>query len=307
MFSWSSEQEEQGIPPNRAEELEALIKHARDYLECTSHAGFTDLQHLMVGLQHQLAQHDQEVQGALGGIHMRLHEVIAADDGLMNRFDFVVIMLMALRGERIDTPRQACILPPWDFANPSGLSDDEQKPESWTQRLREWQDDGFEQGKGVFHTDKRLFLVCAQTHRLVPCGPSGHGYDLGHARKWVRVASNVAISLLEVACSTLGAILAIPLPGASAAAGEAASAGIKMLQGKLKQLCVDDGDAELDKRSQVWPIAPKTIGKYRKRLRSLVLTNVHSNIVIRMYTVVWHSCVNHPHVITWNGYFLCNK
>ncbi|CAN0187922.1 unnamed protein product, partial [Ectocarpus sp. 8 AP-2014] len=35
----------------------------------------------------------------------------------------------------------------------------------------------------------RLFLVCAVTHRLVPCGPDGQGYDIQRPRSWFRMST----------------------------------------------------------------------------------------------------------------------
>lgn len=196
----------------------------------------------------------------MASVDTRLGEVLAADDRLMEKLEFVVIMLMAQRGDQIDTPRQACILPPWDFANPCGLSDDEQKPENRVNRLREWRNDGFKHGKGVLHTNKQLFMVCAHTQRLVPCGPFGHGYKLRYARKWVRVTANVTTAfLLKVACSTLGVMLAGVLSGVIAVAEEAVSAGVEMLEAQMEWPDVGDGAAAVDIRSQVWSIVPNKL------------------------------------------------
>lgn len=261
---------EQGQPGHALQQLETYVEGIKGDLEKSLRATEGSVQAELATIRgsvdvmgQRLKQLKQETQEGLGGINRRLNEVVTADDGLMERIDFLIVMQMASRGEEIDTPRRACILPPWDFAKPcGGLSDDEQKPENWVKRLGEWQDDGFKKGKGVFTTDKRLFLVCAQTHRLVACGSAGHGYDLRHARKWVRVVTPVAKFALQVACSTLGAMLAAPLSGMSAAAEEAVSAGMEMLTGQLGRLRVDGGAAEVDMLSQVWSIVPKTFCTY---------------------------------------------
>ncbi|CAN0399699.1 unnamed protein product, partial [Ectocarpus sp. 12 AP-2014] len=128
---------------------------------------------LVAELQQQLGQHHLDVREQIGAMDKRLVDVIDADDGVMNKLDFIVAMMMAIRRDGFDTPRRACVLPPWDFAQGHGLSDEEQAPECWVKRLGEWRGDDFKQGKGVFKTKMRLFLVCAATHRLVPCGPHG--------------------------------------------------------------------------------------------------------------------------------------
>lgn len=107
----------------------------------------------------------------------------------------------------------------------------------------------------MFKIGKRLFRVCAQTNRLVPCGPAGHGYDIRNARKWFRVTINAAVFVLQVLCSALGAMLAAPLLGAGAVSNEAISAGrdvlVEQLSGQVEGLCVDDGAAKVDLHSQV--------------------------------------------------------
>lgn len=109
---------------------------------------------------------------------------------------------------KFDIPRLACILPPWEFECEQGLSEDEQSPKRWMHRLSEWEAHDFREGKGLFQKKSRLFMVCAQTHRLVPCGPNGHGYELCSLRKWASMATGAVTAVLEITCATFGAVLA---------------------------------------------------------------------------------------------------
>lgn len=206
-------------------------------------------------LQQQLDQH-QDVRGWIEAEFKPLADAIYADDGVMGKLDFVVTMLMADRSEEFDTPRQACVLPPWKFAQARGLSEEEQMPEVWVKRLEEWREDDFKEGKGFFRKNKLLFLVCAQTHRLVPCGPNGQGYDVQRVRTWVRKSATLATFALQVVSSTLAAIAAAPMAGGGAvqATVSAAMGSMEsMLQDQLERLILhDDNDgASVDVGSKV--------------------------------------------------------
>ncbi|CAN0044686.1 unnamed protein product [Pylaiella littoralis] len=188
------------------------------------------LQRLVGDLQQQLGQHDQDVRGWLGAVDRRLEAIIDADTGAMKKQHFLVAMLMAMRSEGFDTPRQACVLPPWKFAQTYGLSEHEQTPEVWVKRLDEWREDDFKQGKGVIRKKKHLFLLCAHTHQLAPCGPKGQGYDVQQLRTWVRKSVSGTAFALQVACSTLAA------GGVEATVSEA----LGSLQSKLEGLTLDE-------------------------------------------------------------------
>lgn len=217
------------------------------------------LQPLVGDVQLQMGKHHQDVRGWLGGIDTRLEDAIGADDGTMERLDFIVTMLMAVRSDPFDTPRHACILPPWHFSKACGLTEDEQMPEVWVRRLQEWQEDDFKEGKAFFKKKKRLFLVCAHTHRLVPCGPNGQGYDIQQTRTWFRMSVKVATFTLQMMSTTLSAMVMAPLSGAGAAWDAAAEATVSaaaekidsMLQDRLAGLTLDDGGAAADVASQV--------------------------------------------------------
>lgn len=88
----------------------------------------TKLQRLMGDLQQQLSQH-QDARGWIEAEFKPLADAIYADDGVMGKLDFIVTMLMSVRSDPFDTPRHACVLPPWKFAKTHGLSEDEQMPE----------------------------------------------------------------------------------------------------------------------------------------------------------------------------------
>ena len=187
------------------------------------------------------------VRGWLGGVDTRLEEIIGADDDMMEKVDFVVTMLMAVRSDPFDTPRRACVLPPWKFAKTRGLSEDEQRPEVWVKRQDEWREGDFKEGKGITKKKKRLFLVCAHTHRLVPCGPNGQGYDIEQPRTWFRMSVSVATFALQVLCTSLSAMAMVPLSGASAAVEASVSAVVgnfeSLLHDQLAGLTLDDDAA----------------------------------------------------------------
>lgn len=209
----------------------------------------------MVKVQQKLEQQHGDVRRWLGANNQRVSQSIDADDGVMGTLDSLKAMLMAVRREGIDTPRQACVLPPWKFAQAHGLSEDEQKPEVWIKRLKEWREDDFKEGKGFFKKRKRLFLVCAQTHQLVPCGRNGQGYDIQQPRTWLRISVSVATFALQVVCSTLAAMAALPVAGTGAAVEAAvetsASAAMESFQSMLESLTLDDNDTDLDVGPQV--------------------------------------------------------
>lgn len=136
------------------------------------------------------------------------------EDGVQG-IDLLVAMGLDLRAEPIDAPRRACVLPSWHFALEQGLSDEEKQPDAWRKRLDEWRQGGC-RGKKYFFTKKtRLFLVCARTDRLVPCGHEGHGYgySIECARKWLRAAVGLTTLTINVVCATLGGIAIPSLPG----------------------------------------------------------------------------------------------
>lgn len=231
------------------EELKSLLNGAKG---CTEDVAVRDL-------QQQLEKQHQDVREWVTTLgEKRLADSIDADDGVMGSLDFIVAMLMAMRREGIDAPRHACVLPPWKFAEDRGLSEDEQMRETWFKRLEEWQEDDFKGGKRFFMKKKRLFLVCAHTHRLVPCGPNGQGYDLQQPRTWFRMAANVVTFALQVTCAMLSAMTAAPLSGAGAAVEATVSATLgtfeSMLQDQIAGLTLHDDGADVDVEPQVEPV-----------------------------------------------------
>ncbi len=249
-----SAQGSQGLDPNQAQLLfDQWFRGVKNELEglLLGVEGPTDdasgLQRSIVDLQQQLGQ--QDVRGWIKAELKPLADAIHADDGVMGRLDSVVAMMMEMRREGFDTPRHACVLPPWKFANAHGLSESEQEPEAWVKRIKDWQDDDFKEGKGFFKKKKRLFLVCAHTHRLVPCGPNGQGYDIQQARTWFKTSANVAAFALQIMSATLGAMLATPLAGAGAVAEatvpEAMEHVESLLQDQFEKLALDDRDADV--------------------------------------------------------------
>lgn len=52
----------------------------------------------------------------------------------------------------------------------------------------------------------KLFLVCAHTHELVPCGNEGRGYEFERFQKWVHVSFGVVRFALQVTSAALAAV-----------------------------------------------------------------------------------------------------
>ena len=200
----------------------------------------------------------EEIQANMGGMEAEVGRVkaqiaemaadmVAADDGVRETLDVVVTMLMAVRGEKVDTPHQACILP-GDYAEPHGLTNDLRHPTVWTRKLEEWIDSDLKAGKGVWKKKMRLFLVCAHTQELVPCGHDGRGYDVQRFRKWVRMTVDVAKFALQLTCATLAAVLAAqpPTTTAGAVGEEAVGFCLSRIQERLEGVVLhDDGTAEV--------------------------------------------------------------
>ena len=121
-------------------------------------------------------------------------------------------MLMAAQGDKVETPRQACIFP-GHYAQ-EGLTDSMRDPLVWKTKLAEFVQGDFEVEKTNFTKNLRLFLVCARTEQLVPCGHDGKGYEVRIIRERARVAFYVAKAVVEVASATLAAVFAAQAPGA---------------------------------------------------------------------------------------------
>ena len=255
------------------------------------------LRRLVGDVQTQLEQQHQDVRGWFGTKDQRFAHGIDSDDGVMGKLDFVVSMLMAVRGEGFDTPRQACVLPPWDFAQDHGLSEAERAPEVWVKRLQEWLKDDCKGGKGFFTKKKRLFLICAHTRRLVPCGPNGQGYDIQQPRTWFRMSVSVATFALQVVFSTLAAMAVAPVSGAGAAVETAVSTAMEgvesVLETQLAGLSLNEDGADVDVKPQVKPIISTTVcvWLYAELVRFLKLRGEHlchilyGNSESRIFTV----------------------
>lgn len=170
----------------------------------------------------------------------RMEALVAGD---AEKIDLMLGIAMAGRAQPIDTPCRACVLPPWDFTLRRGLSGEEQKPEVWKKRQEEWQQGGSKAHKGLFTKSTRLFLVCAQTDRLVPCGHEGHGYLIECARTWFRAAMNLTslTASLVVAASGLPAIGNVPGGIMGAFAEQAINTGVDAIASEL-DIAAEAGD-----------------------------------------------------------------
>lgn len=146
-------------------------------------------------------------------------------DSLTRNLGAVMSIVEADRGEKYDTPRLACVLPPWKFEKPEGgLSEREQSPQHWLERLQMWQEGDFKEGKNLFTKEKRVFLICAHTFRLVACGTNGQGYEVISSRKWVKKTIGTISVLVEITCAALG--MAAASYAASTLAGELIAEGL---------------------------------------------------------------------------------
>ena len=213
-----------------------------------------DIQRQLRGLNRNELGGLKATKGGLETTIAKLVDLLAADDGVMGRLDFLVAMMMTVRGDKVDTPRHACLLP-GDYTEPHGLSDELRRPEVWKKKVEEWRENDFVAGKGVWNKKMRLFLISAHTHQLVPCGHDGRGYDIRRARKWVRVTVDLAKFALQVTCASLVAVAVAQLPvttlgGVGEQAAEAALASLPgMLAGPT--LCADDDEAAEVLRGEV--------------------------------------------------------
>lgn len=147
-------------------------------------------------------------QEELKAMRIGQDEPLEEKEELVNNVKFIVDMMMAERGERFDTPRLCCVLPPWDFGKPEGISPADQEAQKWISRLKVWRDDGYREGKGIFTKRMRLFLVCAQTYRLVPCGVKGQGYEIREIRKIWEKVGQFAATMLHISCATVDTMIA---------------------------------------------------------------------------------------------------
>ncbi|CAM9921133.1 unnamed protein product, partial [Ectocarpus sp. 12 AP-2014] len=114
----------------------------------------------------------------------------------------------------------------------------------------------------------RLFLECAVTHRLVPCGPHGQGYDIQCPRNWFRMSVSVATFVLQVVSATLAAIAAAPLSGAGDLAEETFSAALgsmgSMLEAQLAGVTLDDGGVDVAAGPQIAQLEGRAYASLRE-------------------------------------------
>jgi len=169
---------------------------------------------------------------------------------VMGPLDFLVEMMMAALRDKISAPRMACVLPPWKFAKSRGLTEEEMAVERWTQRYIQWQDGYFKEGKGFLKTEMRLFLLCAHSKELVPCGHDGQGYRVVRSRKWVRYTTRLANVLFTLASAAL--------PGGPVA-GAIANTIWTAAVDQAKEKTAVGGEAKLAREIRNTPISDKDL------------------------------------------------
>lgn len=106
-------------------------------------------------------------------------KILKRTDGVGITQEFVKPVMQRMRAAQLKTPRLACMLVTWKFEYRQGLSPQEQESHRWTRRQI---DASKGKAKGWFTEDMWLYLVCAHTYLLVPCGPDGHGYRIQRCR-----------------------------------------------------------------------------------------------------------------------------
>lgn len=180
---------------------DVLVRDSRD---CDSPQVRQDQSSKLDAILEQLRTNTAAVQFLREGF--RKYERNQRDTNLTLKF--VRTVMEETRKERYDTPRLACVLVPWSFSLSQGLSPEEQDPANWTRRLL---DDGANKSRGWFKKKVQLFLVCADTHRLVPCGPEGHGYKIQQFRTWAKNTFGVLKVMVELTSIVLGASVASDL------------------------------------------------------------------------------------------------
>lgn len=168
--------------------------------------------------QEQLANLDvipQQLQNITAAVHLLLEGYLQLNDKYERgqrensiTLKFVKTVMETIRTETYDTPRLACLLVPWNFSLPQGLSPEEQDPKTWIRRLV---DGGAKKTRGWFRQSVQLFFVCARTYRLVPCGPEGHGYTIQQFRRWMKSTFGVMKMMVELTSIVLGASVASEL------------------------------------------------------------------------------------------------
>lgn len=182
----------------------------------------------------------------------RVLDSVEADNGVVLNAEILAHTLGDLRREEIDTPRLACILPEWSFKLPEGLTEEEQDPARWRKRLDEWRDSDFKRGRATFTRKMRLFLLCAHTYRLVPCGSQGQGYEVRRSRSWLKKTSDVTQFMLQIASGTLRAMKAAgaspPVPPGLVDTGveSAMESTVNKLEARLTRF--EDADGPIDSR-----------------------------------------------------------
>ena len=131
-------------------------------------------------------------------------------------------------------------------AAPEFLSDELRRPEVWKKNVEEWRESDFEAGKTVWKKQMRLFLICAHTHQLVPCGHNGRGYDVQRVRKWVRMTVDLAKFALQVTLASLatGVVAQLPATTLGGVGKQAVKAVSASLSGTLGGLTLRDDNDE---------------------------------------------------------------
>lgn len=205
--------------------------------------GLARLQRTVEGMQQQSGRDKRDLD-------RRLEALSSDTTELKPQVELAVTMLMAERADEVETPRQACVLP-GGYAQ-FGNWDNLRKPEVWTKTLEEWVASGYKAGKEFWKRRMRLFLVCAHTHQLVPCGHNGRGYKVQRYRKWARVTFDVAKFVLQATCATLAAMVVGHLPSTASGFGEQlVDAAVSRLQERLEASVSDDRGGQVGVRV-VW-------------------------------------------------------
>ncbi|CAN0505917.1 unnamed protein product, partial [Laminaria digitata] len=189
-------------------EVNARFISAQRHYDALRPAGTTSVEELTAGTKRV----DATLSGVAADVGRLAANMPVILTGMAETQGEMKTILMAAQGDKVETPRQVCILP-GHYAQ-EGLTDSMRDPLVWKTKRAEFDQGDFEVEKTIFTKNLRLFLVCARTEQLVPCGHDGRGYEVRIIRDRARVVFKIAKGVVEVASATLAAVFAAQAPGA---------------------------------------------------------------------------------------------
>ncbi|CAN0590663.1 unnamed protein product, partial [Laminaria digitata] len=108
---------------------------------------------------HGLTAGTERLEAEVGGVAANMRGVTTGMKDIAETADEIKTMEMAAQGDKVETPRRACVLP-GQYAH-EGLTDSMRDPRVWKTKRAEFVQGDFEVEKTNFTKNLRLFLVCA--------------------------------------------------------------------------------------------------------------------------------------------------